>query len=221
MVFYVLHKFRRSFANFIFLLIPSLLSLMAYNYMHFDSILSTAYYLNPFDFLIHHGNIIEGFFGQLVSPSRGVFIFSPVLIFSLYGIYKYWKERNILFICFSVSILSVVLIYSLHIVWYGGASFGNRYATDVMPLFVLFLPPSFDLIKKKRCTSILFFILLGISIFIQFEGAFIQTGVWDAKFNRGYEGTSWLWSWENNQIIYELLNNKIEIPFNDFISAFI
>src|SRR5690606_35670689 len=34
-----------------------------------------------------------GFPGQLISPSRGIFIFSPFLVFSVWGMFSIWKKN--------------------------------------------------------------------------------------------------------------------------------
>lgn len=218
MSFYVLFRFRALFKNFMVLMVPPLLFLAVYNHTHFGSIISSGYSRNPYYFFVYmRGNFLEGFLGQLISPSRGIFIYSPILIFSLYGMYKYLKDRNTLFIYFLLSIFSVIFIYSYYLIWYGGHSFGNRYITDVMPLLILFLVPSFDLMRSNRLISIVFYLLLGFSVFVQFEGAFIATGIWHSVFNIDSVDTSGLWSWENNQIIYELLHNEFKIPFNEFL----
>ncbi len=86
----------------------------------------------------------EGLAGTLISPARGLFIFTPVLLFSLYGIYLRLRGRlnlrNLDLFLAGILLMHWIVI-SLFEDWGGAWSIGPRYFVDVLPLFVYFLIP--------------------------------------------------------------------------------
>ncbi|MFQ5743794.1 MAG: hypothetical protein ACE5HV_09430 [Acidobacteriota bacterium] len=98
------------------------------------------------------GSLLGGLAGLTVSPSRGVFVFAPILLIALVGAVSAWKrqlswpaagapgqrsEATLLARYLSLAALAVLLVYAKFIVWWGGNSYGPRYLTDIMPLVAL------------------------------------------------------------------------------------
>lgn len=104
----------------------------------------------------------SGLYGLLFSPSRGLFIYSPILLFALLGVYssfrRYRKETIFLGSIFGLHLLLV----SCYIYWHGGHCFGSRYLIVVLPVLAIFLSFAFDrLLPKKR---ILFYTFFSYSV---------------------------------------------------------
>lgn len=82
--------------------------------------------------------------GQLVSPSRGLFVFSPVLLFSIYGMWRRVREHHLT--AFDMCLMTIILLHWLAIAsfphWWGGHSYGPRLFADMLPLFAYFLVPA-------------------------------------------------------------------------------
>ncbi len=74
--------------------------------------------------------------GLLVSPNRGVLIFSPIVLIAVAGIpaaLRLFKDRGLGW-AFAAALVEF-LCYSLYNVWWGGSStYGPRYALDVIVL---------------------------------------------------------------------------------------
>lgn len=82
-----------------------------------------------------------GFAMNLVSPSRGVFVFTPVFLFSLVGVCLAWQRRWIMPLapyCAAVIAGHAVLISP----YWPGHSYGPRYFSDMSPFFTLLLLPA-------------------------------------------------------------------------------
>jgi hypothetical protein len=85
--------------------------------------------------------------GNLVSPARGLFLFTPVFLLCAYGIYLKVKgfragEQDLLLDVFLV--LAIVLHWlavSSFPHWWAGYSYGPRFFTDMTPYLVYFLIP--------------------------------------------------------------------------------
>jgi hypothetical protein len=81
-----------------------------------------------------------GVLGNLVSPSRGIFVFSPFLVLGFVGLlgYRAFRRPHRL-------VWAIVLWFALHLLitaraasWWGGWSFGPRLLTETVPgLFLL------------------------------------------------------------------------------------
>ncbi len=153
----------------------------------------------PKYYLYRKTGVDAGFFvrllGHLVSPSRGIFIFSPILLFSILGIYL--KIKSAKFGRLDYFVLITMLLYwlaaSLIPYWCAGASFGSRYISDIIPFFIYFIIPVIPLIfsrknKKRMLAGLIFWLFLAFSFFVHYRGA----TDWEV----------WKWNWEPNDINY-------------------
>jgi hypothetical protein len=79
----------------------------------------------------------EGFVGLLVSPSRGLLIYSPVVLVAAAGIWRSFAEgwRSPLVWC-ALALVAQYVLYASYAVWWGGHTYGPRYLLDVLPVAV-------------------------------------------------------------------------------------
>lgn len=76
--------------------------------------------------------------GSLVSPARGLLVYSPILLFLAYLLVRYRRElRPNLPVLALIIICLHLLFISNYILWHGGHCYGPRYTTDLIPWFVL------------------------------------------------------------------------------------
>jgi hypothetical protein len=125
----------------------------------------------------------EGMAGLLVSPSRGVFVFSPFLFFALPGFIYAWKNARVESLRpLTVAIVALVIVASKWFDWWGGWCFGYRPLVDTMPLLAILLAPAIERVASRKIYGSIFALLLAWSIAIQFVGAFAFDGVgWNAR----------------------------------------
>ncbi len=111
--------------------------------------------------------------GHLASPSRGLLLFSPFLVFSMWGAGRAWRDRSYAVLRpLTVAIVLVLLITFVWFDWWGGWSFGPRLLVDTMPFFCLLLIPVIGSILERRARRALFLVMVGWSVFVQVLGAF-------------------------------------------------
>ena len=97
------------------------------------------------------GSVLPNLVGLLVSPSRGLLVYSPVLVLAAYGLWrKVAVERDGLFAAMAASCALQLAIVAKHTKWWGGYSFGPRYCSDLLPFAVLFLIPAGRLALERR-----------------------------------------------------------------------
>jgi hypothetical protein len=148
--------------------------------------------------------------GTLFSPSRGLFVFSPVFAFSLYGVYlairQRWEMRLSISLVFASLAMWLVICLPGHWwIWDGGWCYGPRLLSDLTPAFIFFLVPVLQRwmepskIRWRRFVAVgLFALTVAISCFIHSQGALSEAAyLWNSE--PGFE--SRLWTWDDPQFL--------------------
>ena len=168
---------RQSFV-FIGGLIPFVLLMLGYNYIIFNDPFDVTYkhMSDPIHVEQHSKGLIglrlpdvEALYGLLLSSSRGLFFFSPILFFSIPGIYLLIRNRK--FRAEGILIVGIVLsslfFHSGMSNWDGGWSLGPRYLTPLVPFLMTavayFVAQSMNETTFKL--NLLFLLLSMISVF--------------------------------------------------------
>jgi hypothetical protein len=163
------------------------------------------------------GSLLAGLAGLTISPSRGIFIFSPVMIVAILGAVRVWRtpvderamdRRDTLLLAryASIGALAILLTYSKFIVWWGGHGYGPRYLTDAMPFVGLLLAFGFlprkglidNSAPSRRTPPAAAIALLVCSVAVQAVGAFCWPSPWTLSGNPPYRYR--LWNWRDNEI---------------------
>ncbi len=110
---------------------------------------------------------------QLISPSRGLLVYSPFLLFSAWGAFAVWRDPT----CRPLRplTLGVVLVAFTQFKWFdywGGWAYGYRPLVDLAPLLCLFLLPVLRPIWRSRVLQAIFAALIMWSFCVQVIGAF-------------------------------------------------
>jgi hypothetical protein len=91
----------------------------------------------------HGGLDLEAFAGTLVSPGRGLLVYSPVFLFMAYGVISKVRRRDRGRL--DLVLLAVIglhwFLMSYWGTWWAGDSYGPRFFTDVLPFLMYFLIP--------------------------------------------------------------------------------
>jgi hypothetical protein len=126
------------------------------------------------------GNPLVGMAGLLVSPSRGLLIFSPFFLYAFWGAVRSWKQpSDAPFRMLSIAVLLLLGIAATWVQWWGGWSFGYRLISELTPLWMLLLIPASDRFLAPRSRLSIFGLLAFWSVSLQALGAF------------GYESSLW------------------------------
>lgn len=190
---YVVYFYRREVIFFL-LGLPTILLNWAWNSYYFGiENFSRGGYLRQFEsgasgYNFSPDYIVEAFFGQLISPSDGFFVFAPVLLFALPGAYLAVRQRagkdEILVLGLSLACLILFLHYCVYVPWDGGGgSYGPRFLMDVLPVVCLLVGYSLQAIVLKFSTAsrpdrVLLALFLGLllcSTAVEVIGAFSDT----------------------------------------------
>jgi hypothetical protein len=161
--------------------------------------------------------LLEGLAGNLVSPSRGLFVFCPVLAFSVWGMvlsFKGRKDRLLEFLLVCV-LVSHWLVISSFPDWHGGHSFGPRYFADMVPYLVYFLVPALAWLAGRRSAlrswlMSVFVLLVLASFFINLSGAVNRaTYLWNVDPVNVDSAPSRLWDWTDLQFLRGIVRRPL------------
>jgi hypothetical protein len=122
----------------------------------------------------------RGLWVLLFSPDRGLFVFSPIFLFIFIGFYFAYKKKNYpAYIIIFIFILNL-FIYSVFDDPWGGWSFGPRYPTISLPLFVNFNWICLARIYKEK----VFFTIIDVNFISLQHGYFIFSALTTTQFHR-------------------------------------
>jgi hypothetical protein len=139
---------------------------------------------------------IEALLGLLISPSRGLFVYSPFLILGIVGVWYARLERERLFY-WSAALISVLMYVTLSMWndWMGGWGYGTRMLTDLLPYISLLMIPVVT--RLDRWGNLVFAVSVAYSGFVH------SLGLWDY-------GGAWQWSWPEQRFdVWSISQNEI------------
>ncbi len=120
----------------------------------------------------------EGLFGQLFSPGRSIFLYSPILLVVILFWHRIKKSAEfwVFLLLALIYILYISTLYSRGIgdqgitgLWHGELSWGPRYLISLVPLGLLTVGSIYTQLKKKE-KIFLFFPLLVLGFYVQLLG---------------------------------------------------
>ncbi|HVY62393.1 MAG TPA: hypothetical protein VHF22_12110, partial [Planctomycetota bacterium] len=167
---------------------------------------------------------LAGLANLLVSPSRGLLVYCPVLIFSLVGVVAWCRAKDRLcppvYLISGATALAYLVSFSKWTLWWGGHTYGPRYFTDVGPCLVVLMAPAVGLIRRHPALRGLFALTLAASIAAQALGAFCYpNGDWNGRPEPVDSHRDRLWDWRDNQIRRTLAGGVVGDPLARLRSA--
>lgn len=150
--------------------------------------------------------LAEGLAGLLFSPSRGLFVYSPVMLLGLVGAVMAWKSPRAfaMLIPLQAAVLLEVIVSAKHFDWWGGWTFGPRRVVDTGVFLTLLMIPVIARVVRVRWMCAGFGALLLYSVSVQVIGAWsYHLGAWEGKGGMNIDRPEYrhrLWSWSDTQI---------------------
>jgi len=151
-------------------------------------------------------DLLAGLGGLLFSPTRGLFVFSPFLLFLVLAWRHLPRDRGErgLTLAMSAGIVLQLLLYA-KADWRGGVSWGPRYMTDLLPMLLWMLVPVVAMMRGLGRTC--FLLAVGAAVAIEAIGAFWYTGATDRAIFAVTSGPHQMraaWDWRNAPFVASL-----------------
>ncbi len=189
------------------------------NFYIYGSILPTYFRGNRLVF--NFDLFFTALLGNLISPSRGLFFWSPFFLFIFIGVYLKVKEKNLE----PIEKLLLVLI-SLHWIfislfphWWAGHSIGYRFFSDMIPFLMIFIIPVMKNIfrPKKKLLTVCFMVSIFLSFYFHYRAANnSEVQSWNNIPNDIDLNPDRLWDWKDPQ---SLRGDKISRLLGKYIFA--
>jgi hypothetical protein len=188
-----------------------------YSWTHFGQVLPSYYSASRLEF----DSFCVALAGHLISPSRGLLVFVPSLLFVAYLLARYRRQlayRRLVWLSLSIITGHLLAISSFNH-WWGGHSFGPRFTTGLVPWFMLLaiLGVSAQLKRREeraetknrarwRAEFACGVVLLFISLFINTRGATSHaTWLWNTRPLEIDQHPERLWDWRQPQFLAGIL----------------
>ncbi len=179
---------------------PPMLFSLWYNGWYFGDPLRTQFPI----LRIWSTPLMEGLVGLLVSPGRGLLVYSPVLVLAFLGLGLAWRKEGLpLLRVLSVGTTATLLLYGKYDTWWGGWTFGPRLLADLNPALALLLAPVLEEFRGRRVFRIIVLTLALWSAAAHAIGVTQRAPYWNADID-GERFQSHLWSWTDNQLVNPL-----------------
>ncbi|MBN2575173.1 MAG: hypothetical protein JXP73_11480 [Deltaproteobacteria bacterium] len=115
----------------------------------------------------------EGIAGILVSPSRGLLVFSPILAFAFWGAFRAWRDPRFAPLRpVSIAALAMCLLVARWHGWWGGWCYGYRLLVDAVTLLAFLAIPVAEHIRSRRPLAAGFAVCLFWAVGVQVVGAY-------------------------------------------------
>jgi hypothetical protein len=189
---YVFLKHRVVFLKLVGVFSVLFLLFVGWSWLTYEQVLPN-YYLLPVNKSDHPIIFGQALYGHLLSPARGVFIFSPFFIVVIGGslwLYDKVIKRPLLWLSITWFCLQVLALSTWR-AWWGGHSYGPRLLTDAIPALILTTVLLWQEARwyKRRAVKT---VLVGSYIALGMVGVFINTG-------QGlYNPSTYLWNKDPN-----------------------
>jgi len=179
-----------------------LLPLLAFNWIAYGSPIEQGYGVKPFD-----TPVLEGLYGLLLSPSRGLFIYEPWAFLALASFviarFAHTTRGRISERIAGLVVPWVLLLgaYATYAEWWGGRVFGPRFLDDFAPLLIVGLAWgvrggwfAFGFMRA------VFWLAVGWSLLLFNAAAFVyDQNAWDLHPTNINDDPSRLLSWSDPQ----------------------
>lgn len=189
--------------------VPIVGALLGYNLWYFGTLVGGQSQLEALHPIVHGvrgvwtGDFLEGAAGTLLSPNRGLFVFSPWVALAVLFLPRsaHRLKAYPIIACLFASLVPYFLMLSKYSVWWAGHSFGPRYWTDAIPLFAIPLALALDWCRRRfRAALFVFAPAIVWAVGVQAIGAFHYPSSWNwlpANVDRHHER---LWDWYDSEL---------------------
>jgi len=151
----------------------------------------------------------EALVGVLFSPSRGLFVFSPILVLCVHGaglVLARWRRAERVYLLAAVVVAGYWVLLGAVPWWWGGFSVGPRLFAPVLPLIMILMIPSIravvDMSGAMKTAAVAFVtVALAWSVFVEVRLG-VSAGPYEWNYNPNIDThREQLWNWSDLQIL--------------------
>lgn len=218
---YIFFYYRSVFIRYILWSLPVAIPFIAYNFSIYGAPLSTYYHASRIGATDQLGLSL---LGNLVSPGRGVFIYSPIFLLALPVMWRSVRQPKLflskdqgLHFATTLTIILHWLAISTFPHWIGGWSLGSRLFTDIIPYWLLLLLPQFAAVQfSGQWQNLARVSALGLVALLSFlmhwhGAADLNVYYWNRVPNNIDEHQERIWDWRDPPFLRGFLQPLLRI----------
>jgi len=187
-----------------FAAIPAIVGaiLFAYNRSVFQHVTGGYGSLGHFD-----GALLPGLAGLLASPNRGLFVYTPIMLFAVWGAVQVWRVGAPHWLRWlTIGVALHVFVHAKFAEWWAGYAYGPRYFTDVLPALTLFLVYGVTPWCRRWPAQMLVGALALYGVAVQAIGVYAADDRWNREPVPLEHKPDRVWDWGDLQIVRALRN---------------
>lgn len=193
----------RAFAAFGFAAACSVVPQLLYNLIQFGH--PAGAYTREVTYLEPRRMWWSGLPGLFVSPARGLFVLSPVMLLGWLAFRRRaGAERLGLRVAMVAAIVAQASFFGSYRLWWGGWCFGPRHLLEVMPFAASLAGYGLESLRGSRVGRVLAGLALAVSIAINGLGARLGSQQWDAHPPIDHAPAR-LWDVRDNPVVSDFL----------------
>jgi hypothetical protein len=168
---YVAMRYRKYLMLYLLLALPVAVAFLSYNYSIYHSLLSPYYHAHLDGFFPSNWpKLGVGLAGNLISPSRGLLVYTPVFVFSIWSMARGLWDVPLKKWLLGLALAHWIVVSSYIANWWAGMCYGPRFFSDLTPVFVLFLIPflaRWEQLSRVVRTTFILFALIGLAMHLR------------------------------------------------------
>ena len=194
---FVWNHHRRRFVAFAALPVLGALLVAVYNLRVFN-VLAGAYV--KFDNF--STPLLTGLAGLLFSPNRGLFVYTPIMVFAFWGAIRVWRTPAPAWLRYlAVGLAAHLVLYAKFNEWWAGYTFGPRYMTEMMPVLCLFLVYGLVPWCRSRAAHVFVALLIVYGVAVQAVGVYWDDDDWNRTPVPLQMRPARVWDWSDWQVV--------------------
>lgn len=173
---------------------------------------------------IFGSSFLEGFAGLLVSPARGLLVFSPYALFAFWGMALVWgrgagrEPGRLLLRYLAAGAVGQILFFATYPAWWGGMGYGPRYLCEASVPLALLLVPALARLPGRSAGRRLLVLLVAAGVAVHAIGVFGDSLSWYSRYKVD-RNHAMLWSWRNGEIAHALTGTQVGNLFRRGVEA--
>jgi hypothetical protein len=166
--------------------------------------------------------------GHLFSANRGMFVFSPILLLTLWPLARHLRHARLdpWLAMMAWASLVGILVRGFFFGWFGGYCYGNRYALDTAGLMLIGSGPLLARMLDRPLKAVVPWTLFALSAAVQLLGVARDYESWNIFMKMTQEDNAW--NWRKPQILHCLtlgewtrgplpLHSEVNLPPNGIL----
>ena len=160
--------------------LPVAVALAAWNHRFFGAVLASGQLLASRGVALEKTGspglwqtpLLEGLAGVLVSPSRGLLVFSPFLLLAAGGVALELRRRRLSpLLPLALAAVAVIAVEAKWFDWWGGWAYGPRRLGDLAPVLAMLAAPAMAWVAEARWRRAALAAAIGWAVLVQAVGA--------------------------------------------------